>query len=244
LLLLRAKKLGYVMRRKHLRGLFLHWRVAPSLELTEVLPPYVNTVLDVGANRGQFTLLAREMYPSANIIAFEAQPKLREALARLAGFDAHLDVHNVALGSSSGTSTLHISGKDDSSSLLAIGPRQAAEFPGTAAVTEVTVELARLDDVLSHSQLRAPTLLKLDVQGFELEVLRGSEGLLPWVEWILVECSFVELYTGQPLVGDIVQWMSTHGYRLVRVGEPWSGRNGQPLQADFLFRQLPSSPRP
>ena len=242
LLVLRSEKVIFALKSKRIRPYFLRSRVAPSLELAPLLPPSARTVIDVGANRGQFMLLAREVYPDAEIHAVEAQPQLKSLLDKLAVRDGRSQIYCVALADKASSATLHIAGRDDSSSLLEIGELQCHEFPGTEEVDRVTVDTMRLDDLLDDQLLPKPVLLKIDVQGFELAVLRGAKELLPSIAWVLMECSYVELYKDQPLAGDIVTWMCDHGYALHAVGEPWVNQSGEPVQADFVFRRnVPAS---
>jgi hypothetical protein len=131
---------------------------------------------------------------------------------------------------------MHVSAKDDSSSLLAIGAQQITTFPGTheERTTEVTVDV--LNTYLDED-LPRPCLLKIDVQGFELEVLRGAGDGLSRVDEVLVEASFVELYTGQALADEVVQYLAEHGLRLVDVLGIVRAVDGTALQADLLFRR-------
>ena len=62
------------------------------------------------------------------------------------------------------------------------------------------IRVTRLSDALPAGEIAAPALLKLDVQGFELPALEGCEGVLDRFDWVYVECSFMELYAGQPLI--------------------------------------------
>jgi len=77
--------------------------------------------------------------------------------------------------------------------------------------------------------------LKIDVQGFEYEVLSGCESLLEKFDQVYCECSFVELYSGQKLVPDVIQWLASRGYLLVGIYNPHYDDNGHAIQADFLF---------
>jgi hypothetical protein len=97
------------------------------------------------------------------------------------------------------------------------------------------VPVARLDELLDPAELAGPCLMKIDVQGFEAEVLRGAAGLLPAVDDVLVECSFVELYEGQPLADDLIAWMRDEGYRLRGFYSLMTDDAGSCLQADLLF---------
>jgi hypothetical protein len=143
-------------------------------------------------------------------------------------------VHAVALGARPGIAHLQVSAADDSSSLLPIGRRQVAEFPGTGYERSLEVSVATLADFLTD-RLPGPRLLKIDVQGFELEVLRGAGESLALVDQVFVECSFVELYDGQPLADEVICFLKARGLRLVGVHGLATSADGSPLQADFLF---------
>lgn len=132
---------------------------------------------------------------------------------------------------------MHISHRDDSSSLLSISSVQTAMFPGTEEIATTEVRVAPLDEFVTADDLMAPAMLKLDVQGFEYEALIGCESLLPRFDWVYCECSFVELYSGQKLAWEIIDWLSTRGFGLAGVFNPAYDRRGQTVQADFLFRR-------
>jgi len=113
----------------------------------------------------------------------------------------------------------------------------------------VHITTQRLDALLSPADLESPTLLKIDVQGTELEVLTGADGLLDVVDTILVECSFVELYAGQALASDVLSFLHKRSFRLANIVAPTLGHKGEVLQADIVFERTPrvvaaaSSPR-
>lgn len=193
------------------------------------------TVLDVGASRGQFALVARAMWPQCRIVCFEPLPEAVAKLKQVFAGDRNVVVWETALGARTALSTLNVSGRDDSSSLLPIG-RQAQEFPGTAAAGVLEVPVNRIDAYIDDDCL-APILLKMDVQGYELEVLRGAGDKLDRVDSVLCECSFVELYDGQPLIGAVVSFLSERGFRLEFVATPHRSASGHQLQTDIFFRR-------
>ncbi len=119
--------------------------------------------------------------------------------------------------------------------LLPKALRHHDEVARTRSVDEVTVRTARLDHELGSADLPSPCLLKIDVQGFEMEVLAGAEALLPSVDEILVECSFVELYDGQPLADEVIVFLLGVGYRLRGAYGMSTDDDGRCLQADLLF---------
>lgn len=195
----------------------------------------VRTVVDVGANKGQFALLALELFPDATVHAFEP---LAAAFARLGAWSRHehrLTRHCLALATAAGTQAMHVSARMDSSSLRPITHRQTVQFPHTHEVGQEWVRVARLDETLTPRDLPAPALLKIDVQGGELEVLRGAAGVLPCFDWVYVECSFVEFYQGQGLVADVAELLDAAGFEAAVFWRPCRDAAGRPVQADVLF---------
>lgn len=77
--------------------------------------------------------------------------------------------------------------------------------------------------------------MKLDVQGFELEALRGCENMLDRFRYVYCECSFVELYEGQALAHEIIDYLSQHKFKLTGVYNMTYDKRGIAVQADFLF---------
>jgi hypothetical protein len=116
---------------------------------------------------------------------------------------------------------------------------QAKYFPGTREIGVETIRVARLSEELSSHEIKGPVLLKIDVQGFEGEVLKGCEDMLSHINWIYCEASFVELYQGQPLAHEIIIWLAERGFSLagVEVG-PGMAFEGRAVQADFLFSKM------
>lgn len=194
-------------------------------------------VIDAGANRGQFTLYALARFPSADIIAFEPLPKAREHMVRLFQGEARVEVVPFALGETEGEVDIHLSGRDDSSSILPIGGRQVSLFPGTEEVGTVRASLRTLDDVLADRDIAHPALLKIDVQGFELPVLRGADHTLRSLDQILIEASFVELYEGQALFPEVSRHLEERGFHLVSGRISTVDSSGRWLQGDFLFER-------
>ncbi len=192
------------------------------------------TVIDVGANRGQFVLVAARRFPGAALLAFEPLPGAAVALRRL---DGRPRVFEMALAATTGTADLHVARADDSSSLLPITALQVATFPGTDEVGRVAVTTARLDEVVRADDLERPVLLKIDVQGGEIGVLQGATGMLDAVATVLVECSFEELYEGQPVADDVIRHLHERGFRLHSVGPVTTGPGRRPVQADLVFER-------
>lgn len=231
----RVAKLVALLRCRRWRAGLLH-RVAAAVEHTPALSHLRPAcIVDVGANKGQFTLFARATFPDARIHSFEPLAEACATFRRVFAGDANVRLWPVAIAPEAGRRTIHLSRRRDSSSLLPIGAGQAAAFPGTEAAGETTIETARLSDCLAPGDIAQPALLKLDVQGFELEALHGCRELLARFDHVYCECSFVELYDGQALADEVAAFLATHGFvehgRHNVVTHPRLG----PVQADVLF---------
>jgi FkbM family methyltransferase len=211
--------------------------VVPAIEHYAVLRNLnFDFVVDVGANRGQFSLVCRSIRPAAPILAFEPLTEPARIYRAVFGADPKVRLHVCALAPLRGEITINVSGRDDYSSLLPISKAQADNFPGTGQVGVCRVSTGPLPDFVQPSDLGLASLLKIDVQGFELEVLKSAEELLARFRWIYVECSFVPLYEGQALAEEIVAWLAARGFRLAgRFNSSHARTDGRLLQADLLF---------
>ena len=237
LLMLRLKKFQIILMLPVLRRAFFQHLVMAGVEHKPVINRPLSTVVDIGANRGQFSLAARQWAPQSKIISFEPLAAPAALFRKIFAGDDSIKLHEAAIGPTAIDGVMHISARDDSSSLLPISSLQDEIFPGTNEVGTVNVRVAPLGTFINESDITAPAMLKLDVQGFELDALRGCESLLHKFDWIYCECSFVELYSGQTLADDIIQWLFERGFNIKGIYNPSYDRAGQAIQADFLFRK-------
>lgn len=234
----KARKIASIVKhREYWRG--LRFAVAPAIEHEPMLRsmPSLATILDVGSNKGQFTLVARRLHPDSNITAFEPLPTAGDRFTRVFAKNQGVVLHRVALGSRSADAELNVSGQDDSSSLLPITDLQEATFPGTGLSKLEPVKVKRLGHLLSSADVPGPALMKVDVQGGELDVLMGAEDLLSAFDFVCVEVSFVEFYSGQPLAQQVLHFMEESSFALYGVYNPFLDGQGRSVQADFLFRR-------
>ncbi len=219
---------------KYRRGLFRG--VGASIEHERELRSLgVRTIVDIGANRGQFSLLAWSLFPNARIYAFEPQSGAADYIERIFPSTAPMQLFRAAVGARSGQARMHVSRRDDNSSLLPISATMTKLYPGTEVVAVINVEIGPLNSFLRFDQVVDPALLKIDVQGGELDVLSGCDGLLDRFKYVYVELSFIELYTGQALCNDVILHLDNRGFRLIGVNEVKKDASGRTIQADFLF---------
>lgn len=231
-----AKLLRLLPRAVWRRGLLQG--VAASVEHRRVIAGLdIATVVDVGANIGQFSLLVEALHPQARIFAFEPLPASADRYEKLFAGNARVRLHRAALGPERGQATLHVSARSDNSSLLPIGEAQLRVFPGTAEIGTVTVPVGPLTAFVTREELVPAALLKIDVQGFELAVLQGAEALLDAFDWLYIEASWQALYEGQALVDEVIDYITARGFALAGEYNRFVGSDGLPVQADFLFRR-------
>jgi FkbM family methyltransferase len=185
-------------------------------------------ILDVGANVGQFCLAAKLFYPSATVQSFEADPETFEMLRQNVGNIPGVTLHNVALASRDGDRTFF---RHTLSAMSSFRP-----YPGhsyTGASKEITLSTRRLDDVVEEGT--SPDLVKIDVEGYEMEVINGGTAVLSSTRLLLVElrlCSSPEDDPNLDLFNAVSQ-LVPHA-RLIRCGRPL-GPNDRPVSQDVLF---------
>ena len=217
----------------------LGFGVSPSHEHRGMLSSLgdINTVVDVGANVGQFALICGSCFPNAKIHSFEPLSNARKVFLKVMEGSDRVFLHPVALGDHRAELQMHVTAKADSSSLLTPS-LQASIFPGTHEVsTEVTLVMP-LEERLSREEISSPAMLKIDVQGYELQVLRGCKTLLDCFDYVFVELSFVELYADQSLAPEVIGWLAENGFALSGCYvSATSYLNGKMIQGDFLFRR-------
>ncbi|MCP5025482.1 MAG: FkbM family methyltransferase [Actinomycetia bacterium] len=217
----------------HLGELIKLARASAVLDISQLA-----TIIDVGANRGQLSLTARALQPGLDIIAVEplascAEP-LRLDLERTGGGV----VHQVIVGAESVDAVpFYESAQDKSSSALPMSDTQRQQFPWTAPVAVHHIRQATLDELTSSRPPARPALLKLDVQGAELNAIAGAPELLEMVDFVLAEVGFSSHYDGQPRPQEIIAALAEHGFEVGGVVELLERPAGGVVEADLLFRR-------
>lgn len=196
----------------------------------------IDLVLDVGAADGGFVRQIRQHGYTGEIVSFEPQAHMHAALQQHAASDPRWETHHLALGETAGTATINVASNGTSSSLLPMLDAHVDAAPHVTYVAQQTVEVARLDDVaLQRVASARGTLLKIDTQGFEREVLSGGPDVVAACAAVQLELSLTALYEGGMLVDEAVSWAYDHGFRLVVIDQGYAAPTGEILQIDGLF---------
>ena len=196
----------------------------------------INTLVDVGASMGDFIAQMKNQRNNLIVHAFEPVSSVYNKLVNRFSADNHCTFYNFAIGEKDGEVQFYANDYTYSSSVLPMTSNHVEEFPYTKNVKVISREMRRLDSILDVSKLPKPLLVKIDVQGFELQVINGGEELISQADYVLVEVSFVELYQGQPLFDEINSRMNQLGlFNSGNVEQLISKSSGQILQADALY---------
>jgi FkbM family methyltransferase len=157
-------------------------------------------VYDIGCASGEWAQMAAKLWPAAQIYGFEPNQTERENLEAVKRQLAHFEFFQSFLGPEAGTVTYVNRGHQ--TSLL----DDTAKPPDSSAVVKAPVRV--LDQMIQQGEIRPPDFMKLDVQGFELDVLRGGERALAHAQAVLLEVSFRPLGPNCPLAHDVIAFMT------------------------------------
>lgn len=193
-------------------------------------------ILDIGANTGQFAVAAHAIFPEAAIYSFEPLPDCFAMLRKNMSHTEKFRAFNLGLGAARAELEFNRSSFAPSSSFRKMATLHTRTYPWTAGGEKIRVQVEALDTVAENLELPEPILLKLDVQGFEDQVLLGGQRTVRRAAILIVETSFETLYEGQPLFGDIYRTLTEWGFAykgsLEQSLDPATGRA---LFADSVF---------
>jgi len=196
----------------------------------------INTVIDVGAHVGEFASTIHRILPAAAIVSFEPlEGSFRQLKANMKDVP-NFKAFNCACGSNNASVDMYRNEFTPSSSLLHMAQLHKSAFTFTERETVEVVEVRRLDDVALDIDLKEDILIKIDVQGYEREVIRGGENLVSRAKMLIVETSFRTLYEGQPLFDEIYSLLRRMGFKYIgNWNQLLSPVDGSVLQADAIF---------
>lgn len=200
----------------------------------------IGTVLDIGANSGQFAATIHAMLPKAQLYSFEPLPDCFAQLQTNMKGVSNFTAFNIALGDQVGTLQFERNAFSPSSSFLRMTKVHKTTFPFTRNSHTVDVKIDCLDNIAATLDICGELMVKIDVQGYEDRVIRGGQKTIERARLIIAETSFETLYDGQPLFDDIYRTLVDRGFvyagMLDQLNSP---RDGRALQADGIFIRRP-----
>ncbi len=174
----------------------------------------VDVVLDVGANKGQFAQALRLAGYGSDIISFEPLPEAYSTLNDMAVRVPHwIIAPRAAVGSAAGSALINISKNSHSSSLLPVTKTSIDASPTSAFIGTVETPVITLDGCTLVDRT-ANVFIKIDTQGFEMEVLKGATQLLKTAKGVQLEMSFTPMYEGAPDFETLYKFMIDRGFVL------------------------------
>jgi len=190
-------------------------------------------VVDIGANEGAFAAGVLAVAPEAQIIAVEPSPAPRERLRARLGDNSNVAILDVAVSSESGSAMFHLTAHDHNSSLrLPRSESQKIIGGGWDVLEDLQVQTLSLDDLVGD---RDVDVLKIDVQGAEMDVLEGGERALARTRAVLLEMNFFSQYEGDATFDTLHAEMIRRGFELVNVSPPLTTPDGTAIFIDGCY---------
>ena len=196
----------------------------------------IRTIVDIGANTGQFAAMIHRVCPGARILSFEpiadCFEELQSTLEGIPGSRAF----KLALGDTKGPSVMNRSEFTPCSSMLTLTGLVCKDHPDAAKITRESVQAARLDDILHGDELEPELLVKIDVQGYEDKVIQGGTSTLARASFVAMEVTFYEEYEGQPSFDFLYRMMVDLGFAFRgAAGQYTSKVDHRFMYADAIF---------
>jgi FkbM family methyltransferase len=167
-------------------------------------------ILDVGANKSEWSIIAKSFFPEANLYLIEPlsemEPYLKEFCEKNPGSKYFLN----GAGSKIEKHVLTTWGDDLAGANCLV--KENASLKSTNKQREILI--VTIDSLINEGKLPVPELVKIDVQGFEIEVLKGAERLLGQTELFIIESSLFKFYEPVPIISELISYMVLRNYEI------------------------------
>ena len=199
----------------------------------------LDNIIDVGSNSGQFSKVATHFYPNAQIDAFEPLPNLYPKIEKLFASNKNITTHNLALGNEVGSIKFNKNKYGHISSILEISEENIHYPKQENDLCQIDVAIQTLDTIFASpsSKKLGKTLLKLDVQGYELEVLKGGTETLKKIDYIIIEANLEKLYKNQPTFSEMNTFLMGKGFELHGMLDFNLGSGNKYIEVDLLYKK-------
>lgn len=190
-------------------------------------------VIDIGAYKGEWTAFCKGLWAHSSVLMLEGNPQRAAALQEISRRWDKVTAEHALLGPAP-QSAVNFYEQESASSVLPEAAKQNQPF--------TTLPMRTLDDVTEGTIFRKPDFIKLDVQGYELDILQGGRRTLQSAEVVLTEVNFIAIYQGAPLLRDVIEFFASEGFRTYDIATLYRRPLDQALwQADLIFVRHNSS---
>lgn len=205
------KALNCLRYPKFLRAYF--YFVCPLFELKSAIKKVglIENLIDIGSNKGQFCLIARILNPNCKIFSFEPQKEFLKIQKKI--IKKNIYFYSFCLGEKKQYKNLFITKRSDSSSLL---EPHILKNDIYSVKQKIKVKIEKLDNILKKKKLQN-TLMKIDVQGYEYQVLKGASKILDKINYIIIELSSNKIYKKQILKKKILKFLSKKNFFVIKI---------------------------
>ncbi len=196
----------------------------------------IDSVIDIGANEGQFLEKALELYPDKQIFCFEPLLVSAKILNDKFGQIDNVKIIENAIGDKNEERSINHCRFSPSSSILEMENLHKEAFPYTDDSSPEKIIIKRLDDIFEIKKSCKKPFIKVDTQGYELYVINGGIEIFKRAPIVMIEVSYKVLYRDQPLFDEVYRKLIEIGFIYMgNVDQLLDPRTNQPLQADAIF---------
>jgi FkbM family methyltransferase len=196
----------------------------------------ISTVIDIGANTGQFALLASQMLPSAHVYSFEPLPECFTTLRHQVANISNVHAFNFGIGDSNESKEFYSNSFSQASSFLKTTSSNDLNYPFTKDHQSIgLIEIKTLDSLENLIPIVDKLMIKVDVQGYEDKVIAGGQKTFAKASVVLIETGFIKLYEGSPLFDDIYKRLLGLGFEFNGFISQSYNENGRMIWGDALF---------
>lgn len=195
----------------------------------------IKTIIDIGANIGQFAKYIHKIIPDASIYSFEPIKKCYNELIKNSA-SMNLHAFNFGLGEENSEVLFNVSSHDESSSMLEMANLHKEIYSFSKDHIQERIKLRTLDSFINEMELRKNILIKIDVQGYEDRVIRGGHEMFSKASIIITEINYQELYKKQTNFHEVYTLLSSLGfYFMGNLDQVSSPIDGKILYSNSLF---------